>query len=313
MKSRKKVTHKRVKRRKSSIFRSRGKMGLIYMLLLVIIFGGLLLSNGLFPDKSIITPAEDKYPAELVTNTPGPDRANLQLDTLRFRRCSDTAAIDFLIDRSGSMRYGNKMSNVQSALRIFSDKLSDHSVLGIQSFSDPQNPQRVDVPISYYRDIKNNIKSKISALYPNGATYMRDAFEMTRDELFAALDAKDANGNKKFPDKYTFNLIFISDGVPETFECGRNTNPPLPTCSADNQNPTIDPNIAEQIKDRGIKIFTIAYLYTGDDPYNNSLISLMQNIASKDDEGRPYFYKAPIGDQLHDILKQITNRICNDI
>lgn len=303
-----KKSRKTIKKRKIFSFYLKGKVT-IYLLILVVILGSILFAQGIFP-KSTITPSLEDQESILASQTPGPERHNLQLDTLKFIKCGETAAIDFLLDRSGSMR-GNKLDNLKSAINLFTNKLSDNSVLGIQSFSDPTHPQRVDIPISYYKDVKQIVVPITKSLDAEGSTYMRDAFELTRNELFSALDAKNNDGSKKFPDKYKFNLIFISDGVPELLDCSRQQHKDG-ICSTDSQNPIINPDISQQIKDKGITIFTIAYLDIIDAGFNDSLEAIMKHIASKDTNGNAFYFKAPINNQLDGILAQISTKICKE-
>lgn len=303
-------SRKTIKKRRILSFYSKGKSSVYIMLLVVVILGSILLAQGLTP-KSMTSTDEGGGESILISEAPQQGRDNLQLDTLKFRKCSETAVIDLLLDRSGSMGEGGKLSNLKNAIKLFTNKLSDNSVLGIQSFSDPNNPQRVDIPISYYKDVRQIVVPKTEDLYAQGSTYMRNAFEMTKNELFSALDAKNTDGSKKFPDKYKFNLIFISDGIPELLDCGRERQQ-RGECSAESQSPIKDPDISQQIKDRGIKIFTIAYLYPGDDPFNAQLENLMKTIASKDDNGNPYYFRAPINNELTDILAQISSKFCSD-
>ena len=143
-----------------------------------------------------------------------------------------------------------------------------------------------------------------------GATYTKDAFNVALNNLNTSIP--------KFPSTYKFALIFISDGVPETDNartlCKQN---PLPNvcsktsltgcrCFAVEQDPT---DVATQIKAKGVKIFSIAYLDDRDAALSNKLQELLRNTAST--PSSDYFYTAPTADKVGDILKKISTKLCD--
>lgn len=293
--------------------RKKGKVT-IYLLILVVILGSILFAQGIFP-KSTITPSLEDSESILATQTPGPERGNLQLDTLKFIKCGETVAVDFLVDNSGSMRFGNKMANLKSALTTFASTFPPYGIVGMQSFSDWE---KEDVTFGYFKDKKQEFLRAISLMQPDSATHTKDAFILTSTLLPSAM--------ARYP-KQKFNLIFISDGVPETGRqddlcpggpgtdseyctARRDVIPspgsqPLCRCFDPSQDPT---QIATDIKSKDVRIFSIGYISDEDDKFKEKLRTLMKNVASSPED----FYEAPITNQITAIIKQITTKICKE-
>jgi hypothetical protein len=242
---------------------------------------------------------------------------NLQLSLIKLKSCSSTVAVNFLLDHSGSMGFdeGKKITNLRNAILSFKNKLADDNIIGLQAFSDDWtnliNP-------SLFKDVKGTIHKTVCSLTPTSATYTRDAFSKTEKVLDEAI--------AKYPN-YKFALIFISDGVPET----GHGDPPYPSClSSDfcsqdprlatdcrcfskDQDPTnfYDPSqtdVTKRIKDKGIKIFSIAFVDKSDAKLNNVLESLLKRIATSED----YYYRAPNEEDIKTILDQIASKICQE-
>jgi len=301
-----KLKKKKSKKRKIFSFYSKGKTSVYMMLLVVVILGSILLAQGLTP-KSMTSTDEGGGESILISEAPQPGRSNLQLDTLKFRKCAEKVAIDFLVDTSGSMD-GSKLNNLQQALKFFGSKFPDNGVVGIQIFSGPQPAQEL-IPISLYKDVKRTFNNKIDSMYAYGSTYTRDAFEFAKPKLLAA---KAAYPNQKFA------LIFISDGIPEVTGCGREEQKNGCT-AAEAQDPNKAPSIPDEIKGNDIRIFSIAYLDRNDDFFDNKLKELMRNASSMDsnppcpaDAANVDFCIAPIGNQLDNILARISSKFCSD-
>lgn len=272
---------------------------------------GVLLARGITPKSTLSDPGETGE-LEVIQETPGPNQSNLQLKTIKFRECGSKVAVGLLVDRSGSMR-GAKIDNLQSALTTFSQTLSDQSVIGLSSFSSDDDGAIVvteDVPFSRYKDVKAMMPNAISNLYAAGATNTRTAFLFERDKILAA--------QKKFPDQ-KFALIFLSDGVPERNpkDCASGREFPAPLgsrCFANSQDPTQSPDVSKEIKDAGIKIYTIA-LYVPGDPQDEYFMpdmrSMMIRIATEPTLST--YYELPDPTQLKKIYKDISQKICNDV
>ena len=263
----------------------------------------MLFANGAFPSFEKSVPLPLSPDSELQTPNPSGGQNNLQLETFGFKECGKLIALDFLVDSSGSMGSTNKMSELQNGLREMINQYPDNGVIGLQVFNNPQiiPPNGVTelVPISLYKNVKTQVASAINSFSPGGATYSKNAFEFVRPKLQAAVSA--------FPN-YKINLVFVSDGVPETIE---SDNACLPgfcranicNCFAPEQDPT---GVASQIKSDGIRIFTIAYVDQQDALLNDKLQNLMKNVASSPAD----YYMAPTSSQITEILKQITAKIC---
>lgn len=254
---------------------------------------GLLLTRGVTPRSTLTTP-EQTGDLEIIPETPDPSQKGLQLKTLRFKECASTVTIDLLLDRSGSMREltpsgQTKISRLKEAVSSMVEGAKDSSIIGIQSFDG--NSITDDVPISYYKDIKSLIPLKLAALYPGSNTPTRDALDFSLNKLREALP--------KFKNR-KFNFIFISDGAP----CPGVGCPENKTLGPDQDPRLFNPNPADEIKALGVNVFTLGiFSFNQTDP---ALSELLKSVASKPNN----YYAASSGDQVKDLLKQISNRIC---
>ena len=271
---------------------------------------GVLLSRGVTPRSTLSDPGETGD-LEIVKETPGINRNNLQLKTIKFRECASKVAVGLLVDRSGSMR-GAKIDNLKSALTTFTQSLSDQSVIGLSSFSSNDDGAVVvqeDVPFSRYKDAKSSMPEAIQNLRAAGATNTRSAFLFERDKILAA--------QTTFPNQ-KFALIFLSDGIPETNprDCASGRQYQTPTnlrCFANSQDPTQSPDVSKEIKDKGIKIYTIA-LYVPGDPQDEYFLPDMRTMMGKiaTEPTLSTYYEIPDPTQLKQIYKDISHKICND-
>lgn len=297
---------------KRQLIYSKGKAG-VGLLLVVVIVGAVVMINGVFPKYSPTPPNQDNQ-YEIVTPSPYSQYNSLQLQTFNFKQCGSNTMLDFLVDESGSMMYQNKATNLTSALSVFANAFPPDGILGMQYFSsiDGYNLTWQPVlPINLYKNNKNQFLNAIAAYSPNGATPSKSAFEQLI-KIFS--DAK-----KNYPNKI-LNLIFISDGIPETESanqaCSGGINGPLCEqapggppglcrCFDHNQDPT---SIATTIKQLGVHIYTIGYVSTEDQKFQTSLTKLMQQVATTPSD----FYPAPITNQITDILKNIVTKFCSE-
>lgn len=266
---------------------------------------GVLLSRGVVPSSPLSDPGETGD-IELVIETPVPDPdGGLQLETLKFRECGSKAAVGLLVDRSGSMQ-GKKMNDLHAALTSFVGGLSNESVIGMSSFSsnDGSIAVREDVPFSRYGDAKTQTGLAIRRLAAFGATNTRTAFLFMRDKILAAKEA--------YPEQ-EFALIFLSDGIPEVnpADCssGRNYNG---RCFANSMDPTLPPSVPQEIKDAGIRIFSIA-IYDANSSADNFFLPDMRAMMTKIATDASSYYETPDSGKLKEIYKSIAQKICNDI
>ncbi len=288
----------------------------ISLILLVIIIGSLLFVGGIVPREGEVT----EPPKEAVLDESGlarTEKRSLQLETLKFKECAETAAVDFLVDNSGSMEYGDKMPELKKGIVTFSSNFPDNGIVGLQVYSSPVSRPPVGyqelVPIDLYKNVKSNFVAAVASMSPRGATYSKDAMSFAKQKLEAA--------RAKFPG-YKFNLVFISDGIPETEAteaalcpngvpnsdlCSVSISPlgqPDCRCFAQVQDPT---SVANQIKNSGVRIFTISYVDVQDSKFNDRLQTLMKGVASSIDD----YYQAPVESQITLILSQISQKLCN--
>jgi hypothetical protein len=206
---------------------------------------------------------------------------------------------------------GEKIRDLKDGMKIFADKLPDASVIGIQAYNAPGNisPQGYTelVPISKVSDVRSNIDTAIENMSASGLTHSKDAMTFPKQKL--------EEGKSRYPE-YKLNLVFISDGVPQTDATHKALCPatPLPEvcsisglscrCFAESQDPT---GVASEIKASGVRIFTIAYIDDSDAKFNNLLQNLMKNVASSPED----YYLAPVSNQIDGILAQIGQKVCN--
>lgn len=345
----------------------RGSSTLI-LLVAVVIAGSIAMAGGIFPSEKGAAPPPGAGEVEIDTSNPSltGQQNSLQLKTLKFKQCDSIAAVDFLVDNSGSMAFGSKMQDLKNGLLAFSNSYPNGGLVGLQVYSDPfvypaprpttaisettpiptiplstiiplptrdpslptetpyptptpdavaQNATTLAVssggyaelvPISKYSTVKSLFKSQINAMYPKGGTYSKNAMEFAKEKILAA--------KAQYPN-YQFNLIFISDGIPETLETNR-ACPGGPTgdlcssnpaggcrCFDQGQNPK---TVANEIKNSGVRIFTIAYVDSSDQKFNDRLQSLMKSSASAPGD----YYQAPVSSQISSILSQIAQKLC---
>ncbi len=241
------------------------------------------------------------------------DKGNLQLYT--FQVCNPKTAIYFLIDVSGSMDYKNgiKRKNEQKALRRFTEKMKSTSVIGFQTFSDNRNNniQTLIDLTQFTSDAKSDTSGAIDQLKSNGATYTRDAMIVARDNLANAINSN------KFPG-YKYSLIFLTDGVPEindndpsiSDKSCRIDYKPADRCFANGQDPRIPNNIATEIKNLGVDIYSI--VLTTDVPSDifmqPHLEELLKDVASK--PLSQYYSVSRDGTNLESILNGVFENIC---
>lgn len=310
-------TKKRVSRRKRGLFSYIKGQSAIMILVVILIIGGVLMAGGIMPKVNEKSLNFDDAEVTLETPTPDPERKNLQLQTLKFKRCTQSAAVDFLLDSSGSMGFGGgeKIKQLKSSVASFISKMGEGSVVGIRTFS--ESSQRL-VPINFYKNNKGQVAGALARLVPNGGTYTKSAMEKSEGEIKKAVeDPKLKN--------YDFNLIFFSDGIPETLATNTScpggiggefcTNNPdragACRCYDQNQDPT---PVAQRIKaiksgtGKNVKIFSIVLFDPQrDSHFRNKLTTLMKNSATSIES----FYFTTSEQDLKNIFASISNKVCN--
>jgi hypothetical protein len=208
-------------------------------------------------------------------------------------------AVDLLIDTSGSMclpggsstgcpnpSAQSKIAALKNAVLGFVQNLQPDDVIGIQEFN--TNAANLVTPDL----VSNNIglvNAVIPPIYGLGQTYTRDGFEVAIQQI---------NARKPLFPNHQWYFIFLSDGVPET------TIRPDET-----QNPLNPPNLANQIKQQNIRIFSIGLNLEVFGPQGYEYATnLMKGIASSPTDAN--FYDTPTASQLNQIYQEIANKIC---
>src|SRR5258708_26036806 len=146
------------------------------------------------------------YPAQqIVTPTGGfpGNKKKLQLETFSVDNCGQNSVIYFIIDKSGSMSYANKIGNTKKAMQYFTNNMGGLSAIGIETFS---KDVVVDVPLDYYKDVKKDVNKVINGLDADGWTRTKDAMEKAYGELKTSIDNEDYPG-------YAYNLVLITDEI----------------------------------------------------------------------------------------------------
>lgn len=274
---------KKHKKYKRSLKHKVSKGFVTILLLLIVIILGIFLSGGISPKFAPADQGEGAIIDE--SSLPGIDQnESLQLKTFKFRECKSNMTVSLMLDHTGSM--GNrtpsgqrKIDRLKEAVLILANKMGEASVIGIQSFN--SSSIREEIPISYYKDVKDQIPPKINALTAGGSTPTHDALAFSRDVLASAIP--------KYAGR-AFNFIFISDGQP------------VP----DTQDPRLfNPNPADQIKTLGVNVYALA-IYDKGQSGDPSLAGLMQSIASKPEN----YFAAETADDTTRLLSAITEKIC---
>jgi len=284
----------------------------IYIVLGIIVIGGLFFAGGLFPRVKTDTMDIEGGEAQIDPNSlpKGGSKESLQLQTLKFKRCTEVAAVEFLLDNSGSMGGPGfdpaKMDNLKTAVSAFSEKFSDTSLVALRTFSVSSN---LKVPFGYYKDNKSSFGSAISAMSPQTGTYQKNAFEATKSDLESAVT--------KYP-KYDFNLIFFSDGIPETLDANRACTEAVCDpkssggcrCFDPNQDPTSTASQIKAIKNgsgSNIRIFSILLFDPSRDSFAESnLKTLMKSVAT---DSSMYFETTDPKD-LEALFDLIIRKVC---
>lgn len=256
---------------------------------------GILLTRGVTP-RSVLSDPGQTGDIELVVEPPDPEQKGLQLKTLKFKECASTVTIDFMLDKSTSMDQPtpsgvSKFQRLKEAVKSIVGKSHDDSIIGIQSFT--TNDITNDVPVSYYRDIKNTLIPSIDSIRTRSSTPTYEALAFSYNILQEAIP--------RFPPERKFNFVFISDGAPcPGIGCPGNAGA--------NQDPRLyTPNPADQIKELGVTVYTLGIYSQSDRNQVFVLEDLLKSIATSPD----HYFAADTGDDVQRLLSQISNRICN--
>lgn len=269
----------------SNLFKnSHGNITLV-ILIAVVIAGSIYLVGGVVPHLEQIDTGEQGRVVvpDLEDTEGGSDSASLRLKTIKFKQCTETAAVDFMLDRSGSMKAKTpsgetKIQALKDAVILFIDNLSDNSVIGIQYFSSRGIGNLIE--INEKQNIGNYAEA-INALPADGNTPTHDALAYSYARL--------QNGVQKYPDR-DFAFIFVSDGQPVP-----NTQDPR----------LFNPNPADQIKNLGVEVYSIGIL-DSNQIRSGQMKELLTDIASSPDN----VYISPNGEDLDKIIASISQDLC---
>ncbi len=284
-----------------------GSSGMIYVVVILatLIAFSFHMVGGKLPQQSIPTTTSDQANKQEIVfeQVKDPGKKNLQLQTFTVKNtCENKMAVDFLIDVSGSMRENNKIGKEKDALKAFSARMNDTSVIGIQTFSSSVQEK---IPLSYYKDVKGQVQNTINSLPANGWTSTRSAFELAHQKLSGVIS------QNKFPG-YKYALILLSDGVPETADGASNPKNCLlisnGRCFALAQDPRVPTNLSTDVKNLGVSIYSIAITSSGDKTMEKELIQLLQDLSSDPDS--KFFYNSIDGNNLTTVLDNVFNDIC---
>lgn len=265
---------KRIIRR---IFNSRGNI-VFNLLLGIIIIGSIALVSGVFP-KNELTPRDPNSPVYQVDpedQTKDPKRLNLQLKTIGFKACSQTAAIEMILDRSNSMSFApEKLPNLKQASTFFVSNLPDDAPFGLITFSDRATEEE---PIQAFGTIKSRVNTIIQNIRAGGGTNTYEALSVAKSALEL--------GIPQFPGR-KFALIIVTDGEP----------------SVGIVDPTAIIGVSNDIKKLDVKVYAIGITQAVSN--RTAMIKLMTGIASPNS-----FFEAPDTATLHEIYNNIGVEMC---
>ena len=256
------------------------------------------------------------YPVQhIITPTGGLDaKKNLQLKTFQVDNCGQNSAMLFLIDTSGSMQFAGKMNNTKKALQYFINNMGGKSVIGIDTFS---KDVKEEVPLSYYKDVKPQVAEVINSFKPDGWTRTKDAMEMAYEQLRGILE------DDVYPG-YKYNLILMTDGVPEIPNEPRTCYVTVPDpnvasgqrCFAQEQDPTVPVNLPLNIKNLGVDIYVIN-VYSPSYPSDAALFPYLNDLLKNKVASTPtdtHYFVSTNASNLSAILNNVVNSICyNDL
>ncbi|HWY79059.1 MAG TPA: VWA domain-containing protein [Candidatus Sulfotelmatobacter sp.] len=252
-----------------------------------------------YPVQHIITP----------TGTQVGTQKNLQLKTFNVDNCGQNSVLLFVIDTSGSMAFAGKMPNTKNALHYFVNNIGGKSVIGIDTFSKEAKTEQM---FNYYNDTKQQVNHIIDGLKPEGWTVTKHAMQMAYDQLKQSITNEDYPG-------YAYNLILMTDGVPETPNNGGNCEAKVPDpnlasgfrCFAREEDPRIPVNIPDEIKQLGVDIYTINVYspsYPSDKLLFPTLEQFLKEVASP--PLNTHYFVSVNASNLSTILHDINNNIC---
>lgn len=292
-------------RKKAFLFWQRGGIAQTALLVIVLV-GAFYMVGGFFP-SNFLDQTQTPFDGVHDNVATGSAEESLQLGTIPFKKCSEIVTMDLLLDLSDSMNSrtssgATKLTKLKEAVLTLTNKLSDESIIGIQTFRSAGTSGNLTsvlnnpVPISYYKDVRENLARTVTGLSADGATPTYAALSYSLEQL--------KEGQAKYPDR-EFNFILISDGAPcPGFGC---------QSLGQNQDPRVySPNPADEIKALGVNVYTVG-IYAGNpfglgggEETDSELRELLVDIASSPEN----YYESKSGDDVASLLSQISNKIC---
>jgi hypothetical protein len=252
------------------------------------------------------------YPVQhIISPTSGfsTGKKNLQLETFNVDNCGQNSVILFVIDTSGSMSYANKMGNTKKALQYFVNNMGGKSVIGIDTFS---KDAVQEVPLSYYKDVKDKVNQVIEGLNPDGWTVTKDALQMAYEQLNQSISEEDYPG-------YAYSLVLMTDGVPEIPNPPRTCEVSVPDpnlasgirCFAQEEDPRVPVNIPNEIKNIGVDFYAIN-VYSPSYPSDKLLFpyldTLLKQVVSPPTD--THYFVSTDASNLSQVLQNINSSIC---
>lgn len=297
-----------------NLFRGGINSGMLYVIVIMAVvttFSYLMMGGTIPTGPTAVTKGPDNPGKQeiIFEQDADPGKRNLQLQTFSVKTtCESQVAVNFLIDTSGSMAFGNKQNEEKNALQAFTGRMEDNSVIGIQTFSAGTTNA---VPISLYKDVKTQVQNTIRSLPAVGNTQTRDGLTLSRDLL------ADVISQNKFSDR-KYSLVLLTDGIPET--ANENETNCIATatrsdgyrrCFARAQDPRTPPNIAADIKNMGVEIYSINITSTekSDVELAPHLEALLKDVASEPIS--EHYYTSLNGADLKNVLDKVFKNICS--
>lgn len=290
-----------------------GGLSIYWAIMIGVIFISAYLVGGLIPSRN---PAPTKgmplsyYPPAYTAGRPV-----LQLGSLTVGGCQGKPAVLFLIDTSDGMSRQDGSSGtpridvLKTSLLHFASSMTDRGIIGVMTYSDTSSDDpALRVPLREIGPNRATFQTEVGKLQAGGLSYLKSGFEEAKDVLVLA--------KQKYPD-YQFNLIVVSSGIPQTAECATSPNDPACVCKgtlcfAKDQDPTFPPNIAKEIKDMGVNVFSIGIAASTPEQqaFSGEFQTMMNAIAST--PVTRYFTIVPSVSGMKDIMTKAGTSLCLD-
>lgn len=268
-----------------------GKTSLFVVVLFgVVIAGAMVMSNGILPQVPLNP--DDRIIFDIGgVEGDRESKDTIQLKTLKIKCDRSLLSANFVIDTSGSMNQGQRLQNVRAAIAQFTEEYPDTGLVSLYTFNETVNE---DVPPSPLLMAGDQLSAAAASIQPRAGTHTRDAFSYIEQRLDAL--------QNEYP-TYDHNIIFISDGIPET--TANNTR----LGKTHQYDPSQDPTqVINRLKQQGFTVYTVALSDTLD-PVQDTKHQEIMAAAASDREGYIPIYD----DDVTTVIGRINKKMCDNV